>query len=153
MVLLRSIPIAIGLFLLASPVGASTEVSDAPPQARENGPPAPIRKKSRNTTGIAQVGKASLYGNLHGRRTASGARYDHNELTAAHRTLPLNSKARVTNLANGRSVTVKVNDRGPHRKDRVIDLSRSAAEQLGMKRRGLATVRVEPLQTVPLPTE
>lgn len=142
------------LFALALPAGAA-EVTDAPAQRPMPAKPKPhkakpvLKAKKKPSDGV--IGKASLYGNFHGKRTASGERYDRNGLTAAHRTLPFDSNVRVTNLANGRSVTVKVNDRGPHRKDRVIDLSQGAAEQLGMKRQGLATVRVEPAQTAGLP--
>jgi rare lipoprotein A len=66
-------------------------------------------------------------------------------MTAAHRTLPLHSKARVTNMANGRTVMVRITDRGPSRKGRIIDLSQSAAEQIGMKHSGVARVQVEPM--------
>jgi rare lipoprotein A len=76
---------------------------------------------------------------------ASGGKFDKNELTAAHRTLPLHSKARVTNMANGRTVMVRITDRGPSRKGRIIDLSQSAAEEIGMTRSGLARVQVEPM--------
>jgi len=95
---------------------------------------------------VTQIGIASWYGLRHqGRRTASGARFDLNKLTAAHNSLPLNSKARVTNLENGRSVEVTINDRGPAVKGRVIDLSEHAARTLGMKERGLALVKIQPL--------
>jgi rare lipoprotein A len=90
-----------------------------------------------------EVGTASWYGpQLHGERTASGERFDREAYTAAHPSLPLNSVVKVTNLANGRSVVLRVNDRLPKR-DRVIDVSQRAAEELGMKRRGLAKVRIE----------
>src|ERR1041384_1535861 len=69
--------------------------------------------------------------------TASGEVYNDNELTAAHRTLPLGSQVRVTNLRNGRSVVVKINDRGPHIRGRLIDLSRAAAARVGLGRRGI----------------
>jgi rare lipoprotein A len=151
--LFRLVPVIILLvFGIADP--AFAEITDAPPNSSRHLPRKPshlLKKKARRHGQDVQVGTASLYGNLHGKRTASGQRYDHDLLTAAHRTLPLNSKVRVTNLANGRSVTVTVNDRGPHRRDRVIDLSQSAAEQIGMRHRGLATVRIEPLQTTSLP--
>ena len=91
-----------------------------------------------------EVGKASWYGpQLQGMPTASGERFDRDGFTAAHPTLPLNSVVKVTNLQNGRSVTLRVNDRFPKRGDRVIDVSQRAAEELGMKRRGLAKVTVE----------
>lgn len=93
-----------------------------------------------------QTGLASWYGgSRQGHRTASGEALDNSALTAAHQTLPLHSRARVTNLANGRSVMVRITDRGPHKQGRIIDLSQSAAEQLGMKHKGLARVRVEPM--------
>jgi len=91
-----------------------------------------------------EVGIASWYGGRHqGRLTASGEIFDENRLTAAHRKLPLETKARVTNLENGRSVEVKVNDRGPYIRGRVIDLSARAARELGMTQQGLALVRIE----------
>jgi len=103
------------------------------------------RQEARLAAGY-EIGKASWYGSeFHGRRTASGQQFDRYALTAAHPTLPLNSEVRVTNLANGRTVTLTVNDRGPAYRDRVIDVSQGAAEQLGMKRRGVATVLVEPV--------
>jgi len=92
----------------------------------------------------AQVGKASFYAHkFHGRRTASGEAYDETELTAAHRTLPFGTRVRVTNLENGRKVTVRVNDRGPHVKSRVIDVSYAAAKKLRFVRDGVTRVRVE----------
>ena len=98
-----------------------------------------------------QIGQASWYGgDFHGRRTASGERFDQNGFTAASRTLPLGSTARVTNLDNGRSVVVKITDRGPYARRRVIDVSRAAAHQLGMVKRGTARVRVEPLVQEPV---
>lgn len=94
-----------------------------------------------------EVGRASWYGQQqHGRTTASGERFDRDELTAAHPSLPMNSVVKVTNLQNGRSVLLRVNDRFPTRGGRVIDVSQRAAEALGMKRRGLANVTVEPVR-------
>src|SRR5438874_8216438 len=84
------------------------------------------------TNGV-QVGVASWYGpGFHGNRTANGERYDMHRLTAAHRTLPLGSVAQVRSLSNGRTVTVRINDRGPFARGRIIDLSLAAAEGLGM---------------------
>ncbi len=91
-----------------------------------------------------QTGVASYYASkFEGRRTASGERYHGDELTAAHRTLPFGTRVRVTNLANDESVVVTVNDRGPVRKDRVIDLSRSAARKLGFVADGTTRVAIE----------
>jgi len=90
------------------------------------------------------IGHASWYGEEFARRpTASGERYDPSKLTGAHRTLPLGSKVRVTNLLNGRSVMVTINDRGPYMPRREIDLSYGAARVLGIVRRGVARVRIE----------
>jgi rare lipoprotein A len=91
-----------------------------------------------------QLGVASWYGKFfQGRTTASGEPYDQNLLTCAHRTLPLGSVLRVTNLRNNKSVIVTVNDRGPVPESRVIDLSRAAANALGFSDQGLAPVKVE----------
>lgn len=89
-------------------------------------------------------GVASYYGRkFHGRRTASGERFDMGAMTAAHRTLPFGSLVRVTNPSTGQSVTVRINDRGPFSRNRTIDLSRAAAEQIGLVRRGHGTVELE----------
>ena len=92
------------------------------------------------------LGQASWYGQEFAmRRTASGAIFDPEKLTGAHRTLPLGTKVRVTNLHNGRSVMITIIDRGPYRRRRAIDLSYGAARALGMVRRGIADVLIEPL--------
>lgn len=86
-------------------------------------------------------GKASWYGpGFQGRRTASGERFDMNELTAAHRTLPFGTRVRVRNEHNGREVIVRINDRGPRIPDRIIDLSKAAADALGFVKAGEASV-------------
>ena len=94
--------------------------------------------------GISQFGKGAWY-NLVGKQTASGEILDTITATAAHRSLPLASYAKVTNLDSGRSVIVKINDRGPYTRGRIIDLSPRAADALGMKRAGVAAVVVEQL--------
>lgn len=92
---------------------------------------------------FTQQGIASFYGKAHqGKRTAAGERFDMKDFTAAHRTLPFGTVVRVTNLRNGRIVKARINDRGPHVKGRVIDLSAAAARALGI-RDGLARVSVE----------
>jgi rare lipoprotein A len=96
------------------------------------------------TTGIPLFGKAAWY-NFVGRQTASGEILDSVTATAAHRSLPLASYAKVTNLGNGHSVVVKINDRGPYTRGRILDLSPRAADALDMKRVGVAAVVVEPL--------
>lgn len=90
-----------------------------------------------------ETGRASFYGGeFHGRRTASGERYDHREMTAAHRTLPFGTRVRVTNVENGKSVVVRITDRGPFRKGRVIDVSKRAARELGFVRQGTTEVEL-----------
>ena len=88
-------------------------------------------------------GMASYYGNeLAGNRTANGERFDPSQLTAAHRTLPFGSMVRVTNISNGDSVVVRINDRGPFSRGRVIDVSHAAAREIGMHRSGTARVKL-----------
>lgn len=92
----------------------------------------------------AETGTASWYGRDHqGKKTAAGERFDMNKLTAAHRTLPLNTTVRVTNLENRKTVKVRINDRGPYVKMRIIDLSSRAARELGMADDGTVQVRLE----------
>jgi rare lipoprotein A len=94
--------------------------------------------------GQVQTGKASFYADkFEGSPTASGEKYKHNKLTAAHKTLPFGTKVKVTNLGNNQTVEVTVNDRGPYVENRVIDLSKSAAEKLGFINQGIADVKVE----------
>lgn len=96
--------------------------------------------------GFTQTGVASWYGKkFHGRKTSNGETYDMYEMTAAHKTLPMNVHLKVTNLDNGRSTVVRVNDRGPFVKSRIIDLSYSAANELGVVGPGTANVRIEAL--------
>jgi rare lipoprotein A (peptidoglycan hydrolase) len=95
-----------------------------------------------------ETGQASWYGPWHaGRRTANGERFDPKALTAAHPTLPMNTEVRVRNLENGRTVTVRINDRLPKQSPRIIDLSEHAAAELGMERRGHAPVLLEALNS------
>ena len=96
--------------------------------------------------GYDKTGVASYYGAKHqGKRTASGERFNKNSLTAAHRQLPFGTRVKVTNLNNDRSCVVRINDRGPHTRGRLIDLSHEAAERLGMLKSGTARVRVQAL--------
>jgi rare lipoprotein A len=115
------------------PIGVlSRRLENPPPEAAEAGREEQIDE-----------GLASFYGRkFHGRRTASGERFDMSDFTAAHRTLPFGSKVRVRNLRNGKEVVVRINDRGPFKKGRVIDVSRAAAEALDMVGRGLARVEL-----------
>ncbi len=98
---------------------------------------------ARKMPAYKATGVASYYGKkFHGRRTASGERYNMNAMTAAHRTLAFGTRVKVTHLKNGRSVYVRINDRGPFIKGRIIDLSHAAARKLGMVSQGVARVRV-----------
>lgn len=97
-----------------------------------------------NWVGHSETGKASFYADRYqNKKTASGERYKARQKTAAHRTLPFGSQVRVTNIRNGKSVVVRVNDRGPFVRGRVIDLSRSAFSSIGDTSAGLLDVRIE----------
>ncbi len=101
------------------------------------------RVRSRRSGRFVEYGKATWYGGrFHGRKTASGERFDQNAMTAAHKTLPFGTLVRVTRLDAKRSVTVRINDRGPYGKGRIIDLSRAAASKLGSLKRGVVRVRL-----------
>jgi rare lipoprotein A len=126
------------------------EVRDEPHSRYGNRSPYTVLGKTYrvldNAEGYDEIGTASFYGNkFHGRRTSNLEVYDMYAFTAAHKTLPLPSFARVTNLANGRSVVVRVNDRGPFHDGRIIDLSYAAAVKLGVDRAGTARVEVQGL--------
>jgi len=109
---------------------------------REELPPPPPTPPA-----LVETGLASYYGwSLEGQPTADGHRYERAAFTCAHRSHPFGTRLLVTDLENGRSVVVRVNDRGPFEPGRVVDLSWAAARKLGMLRRGLARVRVEPLR-------
>lgn len=110
------------------------------------GAPAMAAQKSCPTT----TGTASVYGKgLHGRKTATGERFNKNALTAAHKTLPLGTKATVTNLENGKKVDVKINDRGPYVKGRSLDLAEGAAKKIDLDEGdGVAKVKIAPKKTV-----
>lgn len=96
------------------------------------------------TTWLSGSGKASWYGGqFHGKKTASGVKYDMYELTAAHKTLPFGTKVKITNQRNGKSVVVEVNDRGPFVKTRQFDLSRAAFEEIGNTNNGVMPIEYE----------
>ena len=135
----------------ATPGEAPTEAPapDTSPGTSREAPPKPDPPAARKTPAapatLPQTGQASWYGSAHhGKRTASGAIYDQTKLTAAHRSLPFGTRVMVTNLSNGKSVEVEITDRGPYAGNRIIDLSRAAAQALGMIESGTASVRLEP---------
>ena len=103
--------------------------------------------QSHSTTLAKSSGKASWYGAYHqGKLTANGERFNRHELTAAHRTLPFGTKVKVTNTISQKSVIVRINDRGPYVKDRIIDLLRAAAEEINLVNRGVAPVHIQVLR-------
>lgn len=107
-----------------------------------------VRTDAQGRSVVEQTGEASWYGRYHqGRKTANGDRFDQNDLTAAHPTLPLGTEATITNLDNGKSVRVIINDRGPYAKGRDLDLSRAAARQIGVTENGAAPVRIDAVVT------
>ena len=126
--------------LLAACTPAANTVSTVAPQhtvRAQSAAPAP------QPTGVIEEGWASWYGpGFAGRLTANGEIFDPNELTAAHKTLPFDTRVRVTSKRNGRSVVVRINDRGPFKPGRIIDLSRAAAEAIGMVGSGVAQVSI-----------
>lgn len=132
-----------GFALSGSTPAATQDVRPAAIADAAAAEPAPAAEPAGVLTGVA-----SWYGkHWQGRKTASGTRFDIRKLTAANRDLPLNTRVRVTNLLNGLSVEVVVNDRGPYVGERVMDLSEAAAKRLGMIKSGLAPVRIETIAT------
>jgi rare lipoprotein A len=109
------------------------------PKASKNSVGNKIKPSSKDMRG-----EASWYGpGYHGKTTANGEKFNQNAMTAAHKTLPFNTRVKVTDLETGKSVIVRINDRGPYAKGRIIDLSKKAAEKLGMKEKGHAQVKLE----------
>lgn len=151
--------VAVLAFLIYAGVAISNPVATTPAPAGvtaalpEDSAAAPLEavrggfwRRGELERGTPSRGWASWYGpELHGEPTASGEPFDMHGLTAAHRTLPLGTRVQVRNLANGRSVEVRINDRGPFPEDRIIDLSRAAAGKIGMLPTGSALVEVTPL--------
>ncbi|HZZ02430.1 MAG TPA: septal ring lytic transglycosylase RlpA family protein [Paraburkholderia sp.] len=124
----------------------SAPASDAAAKGSSLADAKPLTDDGSSISDFHQTGRASWYGRgFHGRRTANGERFDMHALTAAHRTLPLGSYVRVTNPATSRSVVVRINDRGPYARGRIIDLSMAAAAALDMRHAGTARVQIEGL--------
>ena len=119
------------------------------PKPKPQEPQSPKQEKLKPTGKPYQIGLASYYAHkFHGRPTASGEIFDMNGMTAAHRTIALGTIVRVTHIGNGRSVVVKVNDRGPFVEDRILDLSLGAAKKLDMIGEGVAHVKIEILKGI-----
>ena len=138
------------VFALALCFGATTWAQS--PSTGETASTATAKKKpSLDRSGKARKGKASFYGKeFHGRKMADGTPMDPNSNIAASRTLPLGTKAIVTNLENGKSEVVEIRDRGPYVDGRIVDLTPQTAEKLDMKKDGLATVEVRPIELPPM---
>ena len=139
---------ALALALVLSGCATSRGAGPAPPAEAKPAPP--TEAKPEAATGPVQTGEASWYGEPHhGRPTASGEIYDMYQLTAAHPTLPMDTRVLVTNLKNGRTVEVRINDRGPHVAGRIIDLSFAAAQKLDATATGTIPVRIRALSLPP----
>ncbi len=157
--LATGVGLAMGLSLLSAPAVAKESTSKkvtqvkAVPATKTVGKTSVSRQviktsysPSNVATKMAQSGVASYYGpGFHGRRTANGETFNMHAMTAAHRTLPFGTQVKVTNLANGKSAIVRVNDRGPYANGRIIDLSVAAAKQIGSTNSGTARVTLEVL--------
>ena len=161
----RIVAIALAAFTSAGPVNAVQLEEPAAPAAEPAATPLPENFQSKRVVALEAVvaeledpvlreayesigqGEASYYGHeLAGNRTASGERFNPQALTAAHRSLPMGTRLRVTNMANGRSVVVRINDRGPFVRSRIIDVSLAAAREIQMVRSGKAQVKLEILR-------
>ena len=134
-----------------APRFATRSTPPSPKGENSSDPTKPAEEKiSRNSSGkvlLTLEGVASYYADdFHGKKTSNGEIYDMNDLTAAHRTFPFGTKVRITNLENGKTVVVRVNDRGPFHEGRIIDLSLGAAKELDLVRTGTARVRIEVLE-------
>ena len=143
---IRLLLLGAGLAILTGLSGCATVPEEAPPAPPPPPPaivePAPLPPPPPRPK--AEV--ASWYGpGLNGHRTSTGERFNQNELTAASKTLPIGSHVKVTNPANGKSVVVRINDRGPHSRGRTMDLSKRAAQKLGITGKGIAHVEVTPV--------
>jgi rare lipoprotein A len=141
---MKAAPIAIALAFIFHGCALVQETPNplgtAAPVAKVTKPALPRIDKQEKM----EIGHASWYGpNFHGKKTASGEIFDQGKLTAAHKTIPLGTKAKVTNLQNGNTVEVEINDRGPYIGQRVIDVSHAAANALGFVESGLTLVRIE----------
>ena len=135
------------LALACSPL---TNAADAPKSAAAaSATPAPAALAPATARG-AETGLAAVYSDkLNGRKTASGERYDRNALTAAHKTLPFGTRVKVTNSKNQKTVTVRINDRGPVQAGRILDLSPAAAKVLGIGAKGMGDVSAEVVGEAP----
>ncbi len=156
----RFLASSLSAFLLCGAAAAASNLDAVSPKSGSSSPSIPVKSirsenkvekgklaKASAKSGKVQVGTASWYGKqFHGRQTASGDTYDMFQFTAAHRTLPLGTLVKVTNLRNGKWVVVKVNDRGPYVGHRVMDVSYGAAQMMGFRQRGIEKVKLEVIE-------
>jgi rare lipoprotein A len=142
--LVTTAPWAFALLLVTSTPNAgesATTAADAPKP-----PPAAAPAAAAPASGGVETGLAAVYSHkLDGKKTASGAKYDPKQLTAAHRTLPFGTHVKVTHTTNHKSVVLRINDRGPTQAGRVLDISAAAAHKLGIRNTAMAEVTVEPM--------
>lgn len=143
-------PVSAGSFSSATPAAVAILEANPVPSWEDRFirqiPPAPLAQGQQIASATVATGQASWYGpGFYGNRTASGETFRPGTLTAAHRTLPFGTRVRVTNLWNGRSAVVRINDRGPFHGSRIIDLAHGAAQELGVTASGVAQVRLEVL--------
>jgi rare lipoprotein A len=151
---LRQVAIAGALLCVCFALGAQENMTQVIKDEKigETSPAKPLAKplpiaQAKDTKNDIAIGIASYYAaKFHGKRTASGETFNSKLMTAAHRTLPFGTKLKVTNLRNKKFVIVRVNDRGPHVRGRVVDLSRAAAELIGIRRTGTSRVKLEVLK-------
>lgn len=133
---------------LSTSKGGSTTKKTTTTKGATTGGSASSSSAAKKNSGKVEKGQASYYADkFHGRTTASGEKYDKRKMTGAHRTLPFGTIVRVTNTATGASVDVRINDRGPFKAGRVVDVSRAAAEKLGMIQAGVINCTVQVIST------
>lgn len=136
--------LGVSLFVLDVALSSVPAAVAQTPAAPAPAPAAPATDRLTGAVRETQTGLAAYYSQLlNGRRTASGERFNNGAMTTAHQTLPYGTKVRVTNTKNGKSVVVRVNDRGPTEPNRILDVSRAAAQRLGFIRAGLVEVKLE----------
>lgn len=155
----RFLASSLSALLVCGVASAASSLDAVSPKSGSSSPNIPVKSirpenkaekaklSKASKSGKIQVGTASWYGKqFHGRQTASGDTYDMFQFTAAHRTLPLGTLVKVTNLRNGKWVIVKVNDRGPYVGHRVMDVSYGAAQMMGFRQRGIEKVKLEVIE-------
>lgn len=138
------VSIYIALMIMMTACSSKAELANRPSYDRDNGSWSLYSKTSSGTLSGRFKGHISYYGpGFHGKPTASGEKYDQNDLTCAHKTLPFGTKLKVTLLKTGKSVVVRVNDRGPYIKGRTLDISVRAAKEIGLTQQGVGEAQIE----------